>query len=345
MKKKIKPNLQNEKNTEINDICISDNTLALDNDNKEDIIPTKENQKVKNESKKAVLGRKQEKFITFQKLYEECKLKVLYPELLEFEDPTSKDFILLNTLKAIPNSVSVPRHWKLKRDYLSSKRATYKKPYLVPSHIVQTGICEARNINIKQKVNIPLKSKLKQKLHPKIDKKEIEYSKVKYYGYNPKLTSFGEVHYEDKYQGNYFTGQKPGVLSIELREALGMKEDDPVPWIEKIKKYGEPPAYPGFRILGSSTDLQRNLSCSFGKKTSEFLKSEKEQSSVVLKERFNELYILQEKQKLFFSPEDLIIIKPQKILIGKKNNNEKPRKPKIFCKAKEIFVEDSTENI
>ena len=41
---------------------------------------------------------------------------------------------------------------------------------------------------------------------------------------------------------------KPGVLSEELRTALGMGENTPPPWLINMQRYGPPPSYPDLRV-------------------------------------------------------------------------------------------------
>ena len=40
---------------------------------------------------------------------------------------------------------------------------------------------------------------------------------------------------------------KPGVLSEELRMALGMGENTPPPWLINMQRYGPPPSYPDLK--------------------------------------------------------------------------------------------------
>jgi len=44
--------------------------------------------------------------------------------------------------------------------------------------------------------------------------------------------------------------KKPGVLSEELKMALGMPEGAPPPWLINMQRYGPPPSYPNLRIPG-----------------------------------------------------------------------------------------------
>jgi hypothetical protein len=40
---------------------------------------------------------------------------------------------------------------------------------------------------------------------------------------------------------------KPGVLSEELRRALGMADSSPPPWLINMQRYGPPPSYPDLK--------------------------------------------------------------------------------------------------
>lgn len=50
-------------------------------------------------------------------------------------------------------------------------------------------------------------------------------------------------------------GVKPGVLSDELRKALGMTDDSPPPWLINMQRYGPPPSYPNLRAPGLNAPI------------------------------------------------------------------------------------------
>lgn len=65
---------------------------------------------------------------------------------------------------------------------------------------------------------------------------------------------------------------KPGRMSPNLREALGIQENNPPPWLYNMQRYGPPPAYQNLKIPGVNTlipnseyggDLQANLARMF----------------------------------------------------------------------------------
>ena len=41
---------------------------------------------------------------------------------------------------------------------------------------------------------------------------------------------------------------KPGILSEELRNGLGMAEGSPPPWLINMQRYGPPPSYPELKV-------------------------------------------------------------------------------------------------
>lgn len=49
--------------------------------------------------------------------------------------------------------------------------------------------------------------------------------------------------------------KKPGLLSSELTEALGMQLNSPPPWLINMQRYGPPPSYPNLRIPGLNAPL------------------------------------------------------------------------------------------
>jgi splicing factor 3B subunit 2 len=54
--------------------------------------------------------------------------------------------------------------------------------------------------------------------------------------------------------------KKPGVLSPELIQALGMLEGAPPPWLVNMQRYGPPPSYPHLRIPGLSAPIPEGTS-------------------------------------------------------------------------------------
>lgn len=51
----------------------------------------------------------------------------------------------------------------------------------------------------------------------------------------PKMTYLGELYYEGKEYEAKLEHLRPGVLSPDLREALGMSESSPPPWLVNMQ--------------------------------------------------------------------------------------------------------------
>ncbi len=48
---------------------------------------------------------------------------------------------------------------------------------------------------------------------------------------------------------------KPGILSPDLREGLGMGDNTPPPWLINMQRYGPPPSYPDLKISGLNAPI------------------------------------------------------------------------------------------
>lgn len=187
----------------------------------------------------------------------ELKRKIPRPELVELHDVTAKDPILLLHLKATKNSVPVPRHWSSKRKYLQGKRGYEKPPFLLPDFIRQTGIMEMRDAIQDKDSGKSLKSKMREKIRPKVGKIQMDYQQLHdaffKWQTKPQLSMHGDLYYEGKeFEKKYKF--KPGELSEELRKALGMPtgqgfEKYPPPWVSAMRRHGPPPSYPYLQPL------------------------------------------------------------------------------------------------
>lgn len=62
----------------------------------------------------------------------ELKQMVKKPEVVEWEDVTAMDPRILIQLKSTRNTVPIPPHWSLKRDYLQNKKGIEKPPFQLP---------------------------------------------------------------------------------------------------------------------------------------------------------------------------------------------------------------------
>ncbi|EMG49212.1 SF3B2 Splicing factor 3B subunit 2 [Candida maltosa Xu316] len=185
-----------------------------------------------------------------------------YPQLVELQDRDSHNPYLLISIKTQPNMIPVPINWSSKKDYLSSRKGLEKLPFELPKFIRDTGISAMRNIND----DSSMKQKQREKVQPKMGTLDMDYEKLysAFYKFQtkPRLYPYGEIYEEGK-ESNDELGQriasvKPGVISKEMRIALGMatgddKKDDlniPPAWITIMKDIGKPPSYRDLIIPG-----------------------------------------------------------------------------------------------
>lgn len=184
----------------------------------------------------------------------ELKAIVRRPELVEWTDTSAPDPKLLISLKGSRNAVPVPTHWALKREYLSSKRGIEKAHFSLPKFIADTGISEMRDAVLEKESEKSLKQKQRDRVQPKMGKLDIDYQKL-YEAFfkhqtKPELTRYGEVYYEGKEYETNLRHLRPGELSDDLREALGMPPGAPPPWLINQQRFGPPPSYPALKIPG-----------------------------------------------------------------------------------------------
>lgn len=201
----------------------------------------------------------------------ELKQLVSRPDVVEMHDVTAQDPKLLVHLKGTRNSVPVPRHWCFKRKYLQGKRGIEKPPFQLPEFIKRTGIQEMREALQEKEEQKTMKSKMREKVRPKMGKIDIDYQKLHdaffKWQSKPKLTIHGDLYYEGKEFETRLKEKKPGDLSDELRITLGMpvgpnSHKVPPPWLIAMQRYGPPPSYPNLKIPGLNSPIPE--SCSFG---------------------------------------------------------------------------------
>ncbi|PVU97159.1 hypothetical protein BB561_000718 [Smittium simulii] len=190
----------------------------------------------------------------------ELKQVIDNPEVVEWEDVTARDPIFLAYLKGVRNSVPIPRHWSQKRKYLQYKRGVEKPPFELPAFIRDTGISAMRE-SIKDKED-SLKSKTKQRerVQPKMNKLVIDYQRLhdaffRFQTLPENLSGFGEVFYEGKEFETKKMDFQPGLLSDEIKEALGIPPLAPPPWLINMQRFGPPPSYPDMLIPGLSSPI------------------------------------------------------------------------------------------
>ncbi|XP_027191854.1 uncharacterized protein [Cicer arietinum] len=181
------------------------------------------------------------------------------PDVVEVWDATSADPKLLVFLKSYRNTVPVPRHWCQKRKFLQGKRGIEKQPFQLPDFIAATGIEKIRQAYIEKEDSKKLKQKQRERMQPKMGKMDIDYQVLHdaffKYQTKPKLTSLGDLYHEGKEFEVKLREMKPGMLSHELKEALGMPEGSPPPWLINMQRYGPPPSYPHLKIPGLNAPI------------------------------------------------------------------------------------------
>ncbi|GME90569.1 unnamed protein product [[Candida] boidinii] len=195
------------------------------------------------------------------------------PKLVEWIDTDSADPRFLVYLKNLHNIVEIPRHWSSKGDYLSSKKGIEKPPFELPKFILDTGILEMRNTT--ESDNSTLKQRMRERVQPKSGQLDMDFNKL-YDAFfknqkKPKLLKFGELYYEgledhkdinintkinsnSTLDSNLF---RVGILSKELRTALGINDTDLPPWVKKLSTLGAPPSYP-YMNLSDGTLIDEN---------------------------------------------------------------------------------------
>ncbi|KAJ5478560.1 hypothetical protein N7530_004069 [Penicillium desertorum] len=235
------------------DETVSEGSLTKDTDKPEvffgdgDEIPDEEQESEPKISKKK---RKEMNKLSVAEL----KAMVRKPEIVEWTDTSAPDPRLLVHIKAHRNVVPVPSHWSLKREYLSSKRGVEKAPFALPKFIQETGISEMRDAALEKQEQSSLKQKQRERVQPKMGKLDIDYQKL-YEAFfrfqtKPELTRYGEIYYEGKEYETNLKHLRPGELSDELRDALGMAPGAPPPWLVNQQRYGPPSSYPALKVPG-----------------------------------------------------------------------------------------------
>ncbi|KAH9606424.1 hypothetical protein KSS87_015067 [Heliosperma pusillum] len=139
------------------------------------------------------------------------------------------------------------------------KRGIEKQPFQLPDFIAATGIEKIRQAYIEKEDSKKLKQKQRERMQPKMGKMDIDYQVLHdaffKYQTKPKLTSYGDMYYEGKEFEVKLREMKPGTLSKDLKEALGMPEGAPPPWLINMQRYGPPPSYPHLKIPGLNAPI------------------------------------------------------------------------------------------
>jgi len=144
------------------------------------------------------------------------------------------------------------------------KRGIEKQPFQLPDFIAATGIEKIRQAYIEKEDSKKLKQKQREKMQPKMGKMDIDYQVLHdaffKYQTKPKLTHHGDLYHEGKEFEVKLREMKPGQLSQELKEALGMPDGAPPPWLINMQRYGPPPSYPHLKIPGLNAPIPEGAS-------------------------------------------------------------------------------------
>ncbi|KAL6546637.1 hypothetical protein OROMI_022358 [Orobanche minor] len=252
------------------DDIAADAALKKDSDSEEEEQETQQKEKgISNKKKK------------LQRRMKIAELKQIStrPDVVEVWDATASDPKLLVYLKSYRNTVAVPRHWCQKRKFLQGscggtcgalkrKRGIEKQPFQLPDFIAATGIEKIRQAYIEKEDNKKLRQKQRERMQPKMGKMDIDYQVLHdaffKHQTKPKLTTHGDLYYEGKEFEVKLREMKPGTLSQELKEALGMPEGAPPPWLINMQRYGPPPSYPHLKIPGLNAPIPPGAKFGYG---------------------------------------------------------------------------------
>jgi len=190
----------------------------------------------------------------------DLKLRAPRPDIVEQWDCSAADPVLTVHLKAVRNSVPVPRHWSQKRKYLQGKRGVEKPAWQLPDFLAATGIGKVRDAYAEKQDAQGLKGKSHERMTAKMGRIDIDYQLLHdaffKHQTKPRLSPWGDVYFEGKEFEVPVRRRAPGgELSPELRDALGMPPGAPPPWLINQQRYGPPPSYPLLKIPGLSAAI------------------------------------------------------------------------------------------
>ena len=224
-------------------------------------IASDEEEEELDEEQQRYLNASRKKLLKLQRMsVAELKTRAAHPEVVDWVDVTAEDPDLLVHLKGYRNLVPVPGHWSMKRKYLAGKRGIVRPPFELPEYIKDTGISQMRETVRETESEQSLKSKQRQRTQPKMGKIVVDYQRLHdaffKYQTKPIMTPHGDLYREGKEFETKLREKKPGVLSQELREALGMTHPLlPPPWLLNMQRFGPPPSYPKMRIPGLNAPI------------------------------------------------------------------------------------------
>lgn len=173
----------------------------------------------------------------------ELKNATTRPELIEWFDADAAEPHYLVRMKTLPNAVQVPSNWQQRSEM---PQFSAKPQYELPQNIKETGIQDAR----------------------KGDKLDVDYEKMQdaFFSSDAKkpglaLLPYGQLvdlklkrAFAPSSGPSSQSGSKaasPPPVSEKLLKALGIKEHDPFPWEEAVRRLGPSPGYAHFLTKGS----------------------------------------------------------------------------------------------
>jgi len=191
----------------------------------------------------------------------DLKLISRRPELIERCDISAPDPYSLAEIRNLRNAVPVPDHWSQKRRYLNYKRGTEITRYRLPLYIEKTGISTLRQALLDLDEKKSQAAKQRERTRPKAGLFDVSpvvlYDSFFKYQAKPSLTRFGELYSEGKEDRVISRHFKVGQLTQKLRNALGMGDSSPPPWLHKMQQIGPPPSYISMKIPGLNAPIPK----------------------------------------------------------------------------------------
>lgn len=189
--------------------------------------------------KKLKLNRKQRKQQNLQKRYEELKINVSHPELVQLEDVSAVNPYLLNQYKSVRNSVKVPDFWKYRK-----LKYKHQEDYFNPFY--DSYISRKRDSYYEYLENLSEKDIKRRKKYPQMKNEyfiprklildSIRTASPKMFLIIPGIPYNSEKGLQKEKSLNHLEN-----ISKRLRRTLGMKNNFAPPWLYNIQRIGMPP--------------------------------------------------------------------------------------------------------
>eukprot|EP01130_Rhizamoeba_saxonica_P015576 TRINITY_DN7033_c0_g1_i1.p1 TRINITY_DN7033_c0_g1~~TRINITY_DN7033_c0_g1_i1.p1 ORF type:complete len:528 (+),score=176.35 TRINITY_DN7033_c0_g1_i1:69-1652(+) len=236
----------------------------------DDPVEEMEEEEVSEESEEVVVKvKKSRKKKKLESRYPIAVLKQLVdrPDLVEIHDTCAADPFMLIHFKSYRAAVPVPVHWSQKRKYLQGKRGVEKDTFDLPQFIKDTGIQEIRGVGLMKDATKSLNQTMRERLNPHLGKMDISYETLHdaffVHQVKPEMGGHGDLYYEGKEYEVEMKEKRPGQLSQKLKEALGMPDGAPPPWLINMQRLGPPPSYPKLKIPGLTAPIPPNAQYGF----------------------------------------------------------------------------------